>query len=154
MSRWGTKLVLPLILLVVTGLAAYSGFRADRNSERQRANAASVRSVAAVQSLTDGLSSRIEDVAGLFEASKSVSGKEFGIFTRPVVRTSAASGIGWAQVVQGKDRARFERAHHFKITTLTASGKRVVAPKRDRYVVATYAVRRGDRRGTLGLDLD
>src|SRR3954447_16296406 len=109
MSRWGAKLLLPLILLVVTGLAAYAGFRADRNSERQRANAASVRSVAAVQSLTDGLSSRIEDVAGLFEASGDVSNKEFGIFTRQVVRTSGASAIGWAQVVDDKNRGRFER---------------------------------------------
>jgi diguanylate cyclase (GGDEF)-like protein/PAS domain S-box-containing protein len=154
MSRWGAKLVLPLILLVVTGLAAYSGFRADRNAERQSANAASVRSVSAVQSLTDGLSDRIKDEAGLFEANKHVTARTFRLFTAPIVRTSEASGIGWAVVVRGKDRAAFERKHHFKIAMQDPSGKRVVAPKSGRYVVAVYFLIRGQSAAAEGGDIE
>src|SRR4051812_30087803 len=154
MGRWATRLVLPLVLLAATAVAAYLGFRADDDAARQRANSASVRSVAAVQALTDALSQRVEDVSGLFEASDEVSSEEFSIFSRSVVRSSQASAIAWAQVVKGNDRTRFERQHHLKITTVTPTGKRVAASKRGRYVVATYAVQRDNRRATLGRDLD
>jgi diguanylate cyclase (GGDEF)-like protein/PAS domain S-box-containing protein len=154
MSRWATRLVLPLMLLAATALATYSGFRADDEAARQRATSSSVRSVAEVTALTDGLSRRIEDLAGLFAASDHVSAEQFAIFSRSVVRTSQASALGWAAVVPGKDRRQFEREHDLKITSLTPSGKRVVSPRRSRYVVSTYAVRRDDRDGTLGVDID
>ena len=154
MSRWAMRLALPIVLLVATALASYSGFRADHDAADERGTSASLRSTAAVYALTDGLSRRIEDVAGFFVAGGSVTEAEFEAFASPVMSSSQASAIAWAQVVQGKDRAKFERRHDVKITIPAPGGRRVVAPERRRYVVTTYGVRRDNRSGPLGIDID
>jgi CHASE1-domain containing sensor protein len=99
-----------LVLLAVTAVAATIGFSYDARQDRDERT--DVRRVAlrSLMSELDGLVATTHQVAALFEASNGVSRTEFSTFTRPMLRDGSASTFAWVQHVDGADRARFERA--------------------------------------------
>ena len=144
--------VVGLVLLAVTAVAAVIGFSYDaRQTRNERTD---VRRVAlrSLMSELDGLVATTHQVSALFEASNGVSKAEFSTFTRPMLRDGSASTFAWVQHVDGADRARFEHASGHTIKQLTPDGRVVAAGVRASYDASRYVEQATPTPTPLGVD--
>ena len=141
-----------LVLLAVTAVAAVIGFSYDARQDRNERT--DVRRVAlrSLMSELDGLVATTHQVSALFEASNGVSKAEFSTFTRPMLRDGSASTFAWVQHVDGADRARFEHASGHTIKQLTPDGRVVAAGVRASYDASRYVEQATPTPTPLGVD--
>ena len=141
-----------LVLLGVTAVAAMIGFSYDARQDRNERT--DVRRVAlrSLMGELDGLVATTHQVSALFEASNGVSETEFSTFTRPMLRDGSASTFAWVQHVDGADRARFEHAGGHTIKQLTPDGHVVLAGVRASYDATRYVEQATPTPTPLGVD--
>jgi diguanylate cyclase (GGDEF)-like protein/PAS domain S-box-containing protein len=157
----------PLLAVLAGALASLAvslvAFHADRARTAARDSEARAQAAGALEVLTAGLQSRVVDVRSLFVSSRSVSQREYDIFTRPMVGRGHANSLNWLLKVMPPDRAAVERELGATITTLSPDGRLVpdttpgpVFPIRyaavgirARSVVGFNAYTRADRRAAI-----
>lgn len=132
-------------MVVVTAVVATLGFKADRDARAEREATAIGHAKQAVRTLSSDIENRVQDMAGLFEASQSVTQREFRVFAEPVLKSSKASNLVYASVIPDRQRARFERARGTAIKEIGPNGEPRRAPHRAEYVIVTHGV--GGTRG-------
>jgi CHASE1-domain containing sensor protein len=119
----------PLLAVLAGALASLAvslvAFHADRARTAARDSEARAQAAGALEVLTAGLQSRVVDVRSLFVSSRSVSRREYDIFTRPMVGRGHANSLNWLLKVMPPDRAAVERELGATITTLSPDGRLV-----------------------------
>ncbi len=147
---------LPLLVATVLGAAtvtaALLGAAADRDTVRTARTHALEQTTQAAAALGTGLEARVSDVAGLFNASQSVTAAEFSAFTEPMLEDSTAASLSYVELVRRDDRAAFERQTGLAITERSTDGKRVTANADERYAVVRYTKTVDDNEAELGTD--
>lgn len=144
-----------LIAAIDQNLAVERG-RAQAAADRlgNQAAAELIRNIALHQGVLEGL-------RGLFDASDSVSAKEFATYTDDVLMGFPnLQALSWDPVVKGPDLASFEARQrtqtgfsNFRVTQLDAAGDPQPVTPRPEYVVVAYIEPRVVNRGALGFDI-
>lgn len=131
--------------------------RMDAAAERltNRAGAELIRNIAIHQGVLEGL-------RGLFDASDSVTAKEFGTYTDDVLdRFPSLEALSWNPLVAEADLAEFEarqRAQpgfeNFLVTQRDSAGNPEPVSPRPEYIVVEYIEPRAVNRRALGFDIN
>lgn len=151
MSRRFLPVLLGAALLILTAVAALTGFASERTDQEREREYAAAQIADGLDLLRRDLGGRIRDVAGLFETSERVTPGEFRSFTARILRDSEAVSFGWNVMIDDVERAAYERAHGVKLVELAPDGSLKPAPRRKQYVVTELAVSKSTAgQSTLG----
>jgi diguanylate cyclase (GGDEF)-like protein/PAS domain S-box-containing protein len=142
--------VLAGVVLTLALLAA--GRRIDSDRDTVRDGAALAAATAALRAQLDTLGGQVQDVAGLFEASRSVMPSEYADFAAPMLKRSGATALTFLQDVPGSQLEAFERVNG-PVRELAADGSTRPAARRDRYVVVTRTAYEGTGAPLLNVDV-
>jgi len=158
--RW--KVAAPSLVVTMVLLAA---FVANRDLEERRVDQRE-RTIAAEAKADLVASLAIQDealhgIAGLFEASESVTAAEFRAYTRtPLQRHESLHALSWNQYVPRSELASFEQAQRsqpglgrYQVTERDAAGELAPVGRRPAYVPVTYIEPLATNRAALGFDI-
>ena len=123
------------------------GYRARTRDAEARAPV-----VGALRLSTDQLRDRALDVARLFEASRSVTAREFDVFTRPLVAGGAAAEVALLETVEPAERDAFARATGVRPFRLLPGGEHAPVPAGQPVVAVRYGNLPGGGRPAVGFD--
>jgi diguanylate cyclase (GGDEF)-like protein/PAS domain S-box-containing protein len=146
-------LVLPLLLLAATILATTAAWRYERDQSQRSAGIEAERAAAALQVSLASAATRVESVAGLFDASSQVTETDFRVFARRLVGGDGLRAVTWLERVPRARRAAYERRTGRPILTPARSGPPVVAPARPVSYPVTFTAVWGGLPVTPGLDV-
>ena len=121
----------------------------DDGRDRLRDDAARVAATSALRAQFESVDGQVRDISGLFQSSRRVERHEYREFARPMLRRSGASALVYLSLVEGDERARFERTHGRVIRERAPDRSLRPAGMRDRYLVVTLA-----EFDTPGIDID
>ncbi len=127
--RRAPPILLVFLLLAGTIFATAASVRYEHAQAGRRSAAEGERAAAVIRLSMASASGSLDDVAGLYDASRGVEADEFAAFGRRVLGRSGLSAVGWVERVSAADRARYERAAGRPIVEPTSAGLRP-APER------------------------
>lgn len=109
MKRWILALVIPIAVLVCTGIACTVLLEAEREDIARQRTAKAREASASVRDRLDTTISRLSTTGGLFVASTEVTELEFREFTRALIRDRSIDNVAYIDRVPAAERAAFER---------------------------------------------
>jgi PAS domain S-box-containing protein len=159
-NRWRT-VALPILAMIV---AALGGFFISQYQEAARIRADFVGRTTEiarrVQSALDEDIVLLDVIRGHFDAAPETSRQSFAVLTRNVVgRHGSLRAVEWAPLIEGGDRAAFERAARiedrtgFSITERGADGALRPSQQRPYYAPVQYVEPLPGNEAALGFDL-
>lgn len=123
------------LLAVALGCVAVfagSGRSIQRQKLDETTDAATI-VTATISAQVSAAEGSLEDTAGFIASSRRVSASEFANFAKAALRRPAVRSIGFVERVPAARRARFERDHGVRITTLGPNQRLHPAGRRDVY---------------------
>jgi signal transduction histidine kinase len=110
-------LALLAVALGCVAVFAASGRSIQRQKRDESQDAATI-VTATISAQVSAAEGALEDTAGFIASSKRVTPSEFTNFAKSALRRPAVRSIGFVERVPASGRARFEREHGVRITTL------------------------------------
>jgi len=148
------RTLIPLgLVIVLAGLSvgmAVLGFRHDRTKAATAQREAAAQAATALTAAVGASRQRIEDLAGLFAASRRVSPAEFEAFARPLLDMPAV-GISYNTRIRRAERAGYERSRGRALLEIGPGGRLRPAPERPYYDVIVRSVNPPGARTRLGV---
>ena len=145
-------LALVLTLAVLSAAAAVLGFRYDREQTAAAQREAAEQAAGALTAAVSASQQRVEDLAGLFGASRRISPAQFEAFARPLLEM-AAVGVSYVSRVPAADRERYERASGRTLLEIGPGGRLRPSRERSHYDVIIRSVNAVGARSRYGVDV-
>ena len=157
------RLVTPILIGVVgVLLALVTAWYVDRNETREIMRDFERDALTRASQVQREIELNLEvlqSLVGLFASSKTISDREFLIFSvHALIRHPAIAALGWNPLVRHDQRAAMEREARqggyegFRFTERAPSGEMVEAAERDEYVPVRYIVPVKDNEAAVGFD--